>query len=470
MPAVRVRSETNASISTEREKNDKTTATDALPFLQLLSWETASGMILPTGLFRKLLTSLLWLCGVALSLLAYFLVDTVMDRKAHSQFMHKTGMIQSALEAELESYAHILRSAQALAQSQLFMTRDEFHRYARYLDFVHHYPALRTLNYAFYVRQEGREVFEKTIRDDTSLKSNGYPDFAIKPSGDRLHYHVLTYLESLNEYPEAIGFDMLTIPNGDVTFNLMRDYGMLVSSGHLIPIPREPSRFAIAMRLPVYRKGMPTASVEQRRAALIASVGIAVDVQALMDAVISHLNRPELIRITITDQGYVESVRPANTPTVRKTIYDNNPQGIGKQLVSLHLPSSTNLAHSALITVASRQWELSFNSDRTLLLSPFDRYLSVFVLVLGLFASFLLSHLFHAPHSARRRAVQLANEMTKDLRRSEAHLAEAQQMANLGSWQLDPASQTMQWSLEAFRIFGHPPTTPFLRRLPAACA
>src|SRR5690606_8683769 len=62
-------------------------------------------------------------------------------------------------------------------------------------------------------------------------------------------------------------------------------------------------------------------------------------------------------------------------------------------------------------------------------------------------------------HSGRRQAVHLANEMTKDLRRSEAHLAEAQHMANLGSWQLDPASQSMQWSLETFRIFGYPPTT-----------
>jgi diguanylate cyclase (GGDEF)-like protein/PAS domain S-box-containing protein len=56
--------------------------------------------------------------------------------------------------------------------------------------------------------------------------------------------------------------------------------------------------------------------------------------------------------------------------------------------------------------------------------------------------------------SSRRRAVELAAAMTKDLRESEASLASAQQMARLGNWLFNPDSASMVWSAEIYRIFG----------------
>ena len=45
------------------------------------------------------------------------------------------------------------------------------------------------------------------------------------------------------------------------------------------------------------------------------------------------------------------------------------------------------------------------------------------------------------------------------LARSQAQLAEAQQIAHIGSWEFDPATQRMVWSDEEFRIFGVDPQT-----------
>jgi PAS domain S-box-containing protein len=47
-----------------------------------------------------------------------------------------------------------------------------------------------------------------------------------------------------------------------------------------------------------------------------------------------------------------------------------------------------------------------------------------------------------------------AQEVSSDLRVSEASLAEAQHMVHLGSWTLDPDSGRMHWSAETCRIFG----------------
>lgn len=52
------------------------------------------------------------------------------------------------------------------------------------------------------------------------------------------------------------------------------------------------------------------------------------------------------------------------------------------------------------------------------------------------------------------RDVSERQELEQVLRRQEAHLAEAQRIAHLGSWENDPAHQTMVWSAETRRIFG----------------
>ena len=51
---------------------------------------------------------------------------------------------------------------------------------------------------------------------------------------------------------------------------------------------------------------------------------------------------------------------------------------------------------------------------------------------------------------------KLASEAVK---RSEAHLATAQEMAHLGNWELDVATGLVRWSGELFKIFGRPPVT-----------
>src|SRR5258708_40009231 len=60
--------------------------------------------------------------------------------------------------------------------------------------------------------------------------------------------------------------------------------------------------------------------------------------------------------------------------------------------------------------------------------------------------------------SSRSRAVEMANVITKDLRESEASLAQAQRIARLGNWSLDPVSRIMTWSEETYRILGLQPS------------
>ena len=48
----------------------------------------------------------------------------------------------------------------------------------------------------------------------------------------------------------------------------------------------------------------------------------------------------------------------------------------------------------------------------------------------------------------------------ESLRRTEMELREAQRLAGVGSWQWDPATDTVLWSEELYRIKGLDPRTP----------
>jgi PAS domain S-box-containing protein len=55
------------------------------------------------------------------------------------------------------------------------------------------------------------------------------------------------------------------------------------------------------------------------------------------------------------------------------------------------------------------------------------------------------------------RDITVQKQVEQALRRSEARLAEAQQVAHLGNWQLDLRTNEVQWSDEVYRIFGAAP-------------
>src|SRR5207249_743016 len=110
------------------------------------------------------------------------------------------------------------------------------------------------------------------------------------------------------------------------------------------------------------------------------------------------------------------------------------------------------------IEVAGRVWEVHFSTPTKTVIGSVDAALPWLVLAGGLLSSLLLFAVFYSMASSRSRAVEMANVITKDLRQSEASLAQAQRIAQLGNWSLDPVSRIMTWSEETYRILGLQPS------------
>ena len=132
---------------------------------------------------------------------------TVLD-DAQQRFDNLTHGAQHSLATRVKSYSDLLRGLEALFRTSDRLSRRQFHDYVAGLDIARQFPAIESVNYAVALTQAQRAAYIDGVRLDTSLASRGYPDFTIRPAGERPEYTVLTYLEPDSLLRERMGVDI----------------------------------------------------------------------------------------------------------------------------------------------------------------------------------------------------------------------------------------------------------------------
>jgi diguanylate cyclase (GGDEF)-like protein len=402
--------------------------------------------------------------GVVASILLFLIVKDNVESEAKLRFERQASDAQHVIEARIKSYFDVLYGLGALFSTSSSLSRAQFHNYVASLDLDHRYPGFQGVNYAEYVTHGAKTKFETRVRQDTSVDAKGYPNFAIKPAGNRPDYYVLVYIEPLAANDYAFGLDISSNPAvanpKDVAKALAaaRDSGQLASSGRLINVAGTDRFVMLAIRLPVYRSGLTLTTIEQRRVAYLGSVGAGFRVRELMRGTLDD-STLKYMRFRLYDSGPAASyVRQSRPVTAERLLFDSrdlsptNDGAVGT--------NSTDFTAVVPIEVAGRIWEVVFSAPREALTTGADMVLPWVVLCSAILISLLLVGVFSSLASSRGRALDLAKLITKDLRGSEASLAEAQRMARLGNWSLDPIGGTMAWSDELRRVFGIGPGAP----------
>lgn len=165
----------------------------------------------------------------------------------------------------------------------------------------------------------------------------------------------------------------------------------------------------------------------------------------------------EMVRsmhVRLYDIGPARDFPDSNSPAGKRLLFDSDRPAGGVVAPSAADEPHSAFAHAFPVEIAGRIWEFQYRAQKNAIMSDTDKILPPFTLVAGLLSSLLLFGVLYSLASSRSRAVELANEITKDLRESEAGLAEAQQMAHLGNWALEPVSGRMTCSAETWRILG----------------
>lgn len=400
------------------------------------------------GMMRRLVAPVLVLAAtVALSLLLFAYVRDDLQRDANLRFESQAADAKHIIERRLHSYVGITYGLRALFDARDSLSRAEFHRYVASLNLDEKYPGFVQLNYARDISGSEKQHLEEEVRRDTSLDPRGYPQFAVRPRGDRPEHHVLIYIEPMQGNEFSFGLDTRMFGLQGAAMDKLRTSTSLISSGRLLNVGEERS-VGLAMRLPVHRTGVPLETAAQRRSAFIGSVGAGLNVRKLMAGVLDETTMTSM-RYRLYDAG------PTGERNVGAValLYDSAQTAAGAPRDDFVVSGQGAVFETVLpLELAGRNWELRFSAPRGALVQGLDAQLPWIVLVGALVCSVLLFAVVHGFASSRERAMKLAGEITRELRESEADLAHAQALAQMGSWTLDLKSDQMTWSAETRRL------------------
>jgi PAS domain S-box-containing protein len=410
--------------------------------------------------------------GLTLSFLIFAVMKAAVDDVARSRFERDASDATSAIERRIEFYANVLYGLKALFASRSDVGRVDFHRFVDSLDLPQRYPGLDVVNFATHVPGPDRQRFEASVRADKSLSPDGYPLFSVRPPGERPEYLVVVYVEPMEGHEFAFGIDLYATPAVAQTDSrtlaalqrAARDSGRLTASGLPMRITAEQEYARLVIRLAVYRSGMPLETVDERRAAYLGSVGVGLNVDkvlagALDDDTAAHVG------FRLYDTGSFFDAPERVVASADRLLYDSHALGaaaVGSSTMDEHPAAAPaeqgrRMARILPLEVGGRRWEIHFSANKENARERFDTLLPWVILLGGVVSSGLLCGVLYSLACSRRRALAIAEDITRTLSRSETSLAQAQRTAHLGNWLYEPATGTVTCSAETYRIFGLEP-------------
>lgn len=208
--------------------------------------------------------------------------------RAHAVFDLRADELARALAARADDYKQVLRGARGLFDAGRDVGTKEWRSYVQALDIGGLNMGIETMAVLRVVDAAAVGQFVAERRRDPET-----PAFALHLLSPRDQYVVISLIEpDRMRRMLAVGFDFGAEPKRAAALSLARDTGSPAATAPL-RLLSEPTggeaNFSIYM--PIYRPGMPTQSVEERRRAVWAYVGCAVRVERMVQGVVAGLEQ-----------------------------------------------------------------------------------------------------------------------------------------------------------------------------------
>ncbi len=195
--------------------------------------------------------------------------DQLVKQRTGDRFQFQVADIQTAISKRMTEYEIVLRGGAGLFSAAGEVRRQNWRNYVESLDIGRYYPGIQGLGFIQVIPPS------ELARHVTAVRAEGFTEYQVKPAGQRPIYTSIIYLEPFDwRNRRAFGYDMFTDPVRREAMERARDTGKAAVSGivTLVQETAQDPQKGFLMYLPVYHRGMPTATVEQRRDALLGFV------------------------------------------------------------------------------------------------------------------------------------------------------------------------------------------------------
>ena len=203
--------------------------------------------------------------GAIATIIMWRTLDADINQKLRLLFDHNVSEITTHLDERLHDHEQILIDAAGLFNANNHVTRDQWKRYLSTQQLEQNLPGTVGIGYAMWLNPEEKNNHINKIR------SEGFPEYVIKPEGKRPAYAPVVYMEPFNEYNRKdFGYDMYSEDNRRAAMDRARDEGKTSIAGGITFLNEtdKKKQNGIVMYFPIYRQEIPTKTRAQRQGAL----------------------------------------------------------------------------------------------------------------------------------------------------------------------------------------------------------
>ncbi|AHF04186.1 histidine kinase [Marichromatium purpuratum 984] len=315
---------------------------------------------------------------------------------ADRQFHLLSQEIREAIDERLHDHEQILLGGAGLFDASEAVSRQEWRTYVERLRLTENYPGILGVGYSQVVRPDQLAAHVAAVR------AEGFPDYRLKPPGERALYTAIVYLEPFSgRNLAAFGYDMFSQQTRRAAMQSAVDTDATTISGkvRLVQETHGKEQAGFLMYVPLYRPGLPLDTAAERWAALRGFVYSPYRVDDLMAGILGKRSLTIDFRIYDGDGTDPDAL-----------MYDS-----AEQRAPEPNPSHTGLQR---IQAYGRTWTLSLYS-RSGFAAETDLATIWLVLGLGIGISLALFAVTRLLLDRRAQALALAEEMTARRQESE---------------------------------------------------
>jgi diguanylate cyclase (GGDEF)-like protein len=288
--------------------------------------------------------------GTALSVTGWFIVSGLEDRTSAAEFNLRANNMAVALQNGVNQYLANMSALRALFESAPAAVGErEFLTFSDRL--LRNNPAILSLSWVPLIPNGERAAHEQAVRregdDDYRIRSVS-EDGTLGPSPAAAEYFPVYYTT------EKIRTDLvrgLNLADGGIRqqpLEKARDGGMLTASQEFRLQSGTGDRIGFFVVLPIYKRGLPHDSVEERRRNLAGFVQGVFQIDAMIAATLRGIRIPADYYVFWSEAG--SNTRPIYTSLLKPS---------GEPLAASRRAKIDTAFHwSGKVAVADRQWEM----------------------------------------------------------------------------------------------------------------
>ena len=379
---------------------------------------------------------LIGLIGLTLSLAIFFKIGEWETERRKLDFDRLAEARCNSFMNQTTYYLHELTALKRLYDGSQFVSREEFFQFVTPILDIH--KDIRGFGWAPRVTNTNRNTFEQV------LQTEGWANFLIHDSSAfgeiELAAHHDEYYPILYRAPHldwAIGMNQLSMSYRRKAIEQARDMNQLIVTRPTVFPGESKDRLGAAAFAPVYKKGLPISTVEERRTAI---EGVVICAMRPYDIIENIIGKQQ-------PRGTDIQVRDLSAPEGKQFLFQYRARlrDPGESDSTHNVENSSGLAFVTSFNLANRTWEMCCTPSSGYLAS--HRVWIHWVLLFGgLIITSLLAVFTYTRQNRMAIVEELVDVRTAQLRASEQQLKASNQQLSASEQQLRAGEQQLRAS------------------------